>query len=103
MPCGLVILQQRKDHRKIAMMLIDTKPAKRERKETNSKMAYLLYLDPDLTKRNRRRITLRTLIESLHAQVTMAQNWMGRWKIVVHQRTVVGIATLRPCFAISPN
>jgi hypothetical protein len=67
MPCGLVILQQHKDHRKIAMMLIDTKPAKRERKETNSKMAYLLYLDPDLTKRNRRRITLRTLIESLHA------------------------------------
>jgi hypothetical protein len=31
MPCGLVILQQRKDHRKIAKMLTDTKPAERER------------------------------------------------------------------------
>jgi hypothetical protein len=103
MPCGLVILQQRKDHKKIAKMLTDKKPVERERKETNSKMAYLLHLDPDLTERNRRRVTLRTPIESLHAQVTTAQNWMRRWRIVVHPMIAAGIATLRICFAISPR
>jgi hypothetical protein len=74
MPCGLVILQKRKDHRE-NYKTVQTQSLQKQKDNCNdSTMAYLLQLDPDLSKRNRRRTTLQTPIKFLHAQVTMVQS-----------------------------
>jgi hypothetical protein len=75
MPCGLVILQKRKEHKE-SCKIIQTQSLQKQKDNSNdSIMAYLLQLDPDPSKRNSRRITLRTPIEFLLVQVTMVQDW----------------------------
>jgi hypothetical protein len=75
MPCGLVILQKRKDHRENCKT-VQTQSLQKQKDNCNdSTMAYLLQLNPDPSKRNSRRITLRTPIEFLPVQVTMVQDW----------------------------
>jgi hypothetical protein len=103
MPCGLVILQKCKDLRENCKT-VQTQSLQKQKDNCNdSTMAYMLQLDPDPSKKNRRRTTLQTPIEFLHAHVIMVQNWMWRWRIVVHPMIAAGIATLQICFAISPS